>query len=97
MGRDGRITQRNFTVVGGRARMSATDLPSPDTKRWVARRKAAVVDAVRYGVLTLDDACARYALTVEEFLSWQSAVDQYGLAGLRITHAQEHRLHHHAH
>jgi len=97
MGRDGTIRDRNFTVVGGRARISAADLPPADTKRWVARRKAAVVDAVRFGVLTLDDACARYALTVEEFLSWQAAVDQYGLAGLRITHAQEHRHHQHAH
>ena len=67
------------------------DLPPPETKRWVPRRKAQVVAAVRSGLLSLDDACGRYRLTVEEFLSWQRAIDKYGLAGLRATHAQEYR------
>ena len=67
------------------------DLPGPDTKRWVPRRKAQVVAAVRAGMLSLDEACERYALTVEEFLSWQRAVDRYGIAGLRATHAQDYR------
>ncbi len=71
--------------------MAAFDLPEPRTKRWVPRRKAQVVAAVQGGMLTLDDACHRYALTVEEFLSWQRAIDKYGLAGLRATHAQEYR------
>src|SRR5579883_2635492 len=30
-----------------------TMLPAPDTKRWVARRKAVIVNAVRSGVLSL--------------------------------------------
>lgn len=67
------------------------DLPPPDTRRWVARRKAEVVAAVRGGLIDLDDACARYALTVEEFLSWERAVQKFGLPGLRATHAQEYR------
>ena len=67
------------------------DLPAPDTKRWVPRRKAQVVAAVRGGVLSLDEACRRYALTVEEFLSWQRAIERFGIAGLRATHVQEHR------
>jgi hypothetical protein len=71
--------------------MAAFDLPEPWTKRWVPRRKAQVVAAVQSGVLTLEEACNRYALTVEEFLSWQRAIDKYGLAGLRATHAQEYR------
>ncbi len=71
--------------------LMAFDLPEPRTKRWVPRRKAQVVAAVQGGVLTLDEACHRYALTVEEFLSWQRAIDKYGLAGLRATHAQEYR------
>ena len=29
------------------------ELPPPDTKRWVARRKAAVVEAVRMGQISL--------------------------------------------
>src|SRR6516225_4374795 len=58
-------------------------MPAPTPKRWVIRRKAEVVAAVRDGLLTLEEACSRYMLTVEEFLSWQYSIDQYGLAGLR--------------
>ncbi len=68
------------------------EIPPTQTKRWVPRRKAQVVAAVRGGVLSLDEACDRYALTVEEFLSWQRAIDRFGLQGLRATHAQEYRL-----
>ena len=54
------------------ARTSAVvDLPPPDTKRWVARRKAVVVKAVRSGAITLDEVCRRYELSVEEFLAWE--------------------------
>ena len=55
--------------------LTKEDLPSPNTKRWVIRRKAEVVVAVRGGLLTLDDACKRYRLTVEEFATWQRAVE----------------------
>jgi hypothetical protein len=44
-------------------------LPTPNSKRWVIRRKAEVVAAVRGGLLSLEEACSRYTLTVEEFLS----------------------------
>jgi hypothetical protein len=71
--------------------LTLNNLPSPKTKRWVPRRKAEVVAAVRGGLLSLDDACARYALTFEEFMSWQSALEQYGLAGLRGRDMQVHR------
>lgn len=67
------------------------DLPPPDTKRWVIRRKAIVVAAVRGGLVTLDEACRRYALSVEEFLSWQRAIDKHGLPGLRTTRIQLYR------
>ena len=71
--------------------MTLDDLPSPNTKRWVIRRKAEVVAAVRGGLLSLEEACARYTLTVEEFLSWQYSIDQHGLAGLRTTRIQQYR------
>jgi hypothetical protein len=67
------------------------ELPPPQTKRWVPRRKAQVVAAVRGGMLSLDEACDRYALTVEEYLTWQRAIDRFGMAGLRATHAQQYR------
>jgi len=66
-------------------------LPPPNTRRWVIRRKAEVVAAVRGGLLTLHDACDRYSLTIEEFLAWQGALDRHGLAGLRTTRVQEYR------
>jgi len=71
--------------------LTLADLPPPNTKRWVIRRKAEVVAAVRGGLLTLEEACARYTLTLEEFLSWQKAIDQYGMPGLRATRVQQYR------
>jgi len=47
--------------------LTIADLPAPGTKRWVIRRKAEVVAAVRGGLLSLEEACSRYTLTVEEF------------------------------
>jgi hypothetical protein len=75
------------------AHTSATtiDLPPPDTKRWVARRKAVVVNAVRSGAITLEEVCRRYELSVEEFLAWQRAIDTHGVAGLRVTRLQIYR------
>ena len=66
-------------------------LPPTDTKRWVARRKAVVVDAVRYGAITLEEACQRYRLSVEEFHAWQRAIEAHGVAGLRVTRLQIYR------
>lgn len=71
--------------------LTVADLPPATTKRWVIRRKAEVVAAVRGGLLSLDEACNRYTLTVDEFLSWQSSIDQHGLAGLRTTRIQQYR------
>ncbi len=71
--------------------LTIADLPPPSTKRWVIRRKAEVVAAVRGGLLSLEEACARYTLTVDEFLSWQVSIDQYGLPGLRTTRLQQYR------
>jgi hypothetical protein len=73
------------------AALRRANLPPPDTKRWVAGRKAAVVDAVRSGLLTFDEACARYAISPEEFASWQRAIDRHGPAALRITRLQDFR------
>ncbi|MBL4786321.1 MAG: DUF1153 domain-containing protein [Cohaesibacteraceae bacterium] len=71
--------------------LTIADLPPQTTKRWVIRRKAEVVAAVRGGLLSLEEACQRYTLTVEEFLSWQASIDKHGLAGLRATRVQQYR------
>jgi hypothetical protein len=66
-------------------------LPPPNTKRWVVRRKAAVIAAVRSGGITIEEACRVYQLSEEEFLSWQRAFEIHGLAGLRATRVQQYR------
>jgi len=66
-------------------------LPHPDTKRWVVRRKAAVVAAVRSGGITIEEACRAYQLSEEELLSWIRAFETHGLAGLRVTRLQHYR------
>lgn len=71
--------------------LTLDDLPPPDTRRWVARRKAEVVAAVRAGLLTFDDACRRYNLSQEEFEGWVQAIDRHGMGGLRVTRIQEFR------
>src|SRR5690606_19080815 len=71
--------------------LTVADLPPSNTRRWVIRRKAEVVAAVRGGLLSLEEACQRYRLTVEEFLSWQASIDDYGLQGLRTTRIQQYR------
>lgn len=84
--------RRIASIVGPEGQSLTRDsLPAPGTKRWVIRRKAEVVAAVRGGLLTLDEACERYRLTTEEFLSWQRAIEQHGLAGLRTTRLQDYR------
>jgi hypothetical protein len=75
--------------VGGTRLMQ--QLPHPSTKRWVVRRKAAVVAAVRSGGITVEEACRVYQLSEEEFRSWDRAFELHGLAGLRTTRIQQYR------
>jgi hypothetical protein len=65
--------------------------PATDIKRWTPVQKATVLDAVRFGNLTLEDACDRYRLTLEELASWQATMDHQGIAGLRIRRQAERR------
>lgn len=71
--------------------LTEADLPPPNTKRWVIRRKAEVVAGVRSGLISLEEACRRYTLSVEEFLSWQRLIDKHGVRALRATRLQEYR------
>jgi hypothetical protein len=89
-----RINSRGEKYVIGPtgAPLTLSDLPPAETERWVIRRKAEVVAAVRGGLLSLEDACKRYTLTVEEFLAWQASIDRHGLAGLRTTRIQQYRV-----
>ena len=71
--------------------LTLDSLPPPGTTRWVVRRKAEVVAAVNGGLLSVDDACRRYSLSVEEFAGWQRAVDRSGMPGLRVTRIQHYK------
>ncbi len=83
---------RPNNVIGPAGKpLSVDDLPPPDTERWVIRRKAEVVAAVRAGLISLEEACERYRLSVEEFLSWQRLIDRHGMRGLRTTRLQQYR------
>ena len=83
---------RPATVIGPLGEsLSLDSLPPPGTTRWVVRRKAEVVAAVRGGLLTFDEVCDRYGLTVEEFAGWQRAIDRSGMPGLRVTRIQHYK------
>ena len=43
------------------------------------------------GLLSVDEACERYSLTLEEFAGWQRAIDRAGMPGLRVTRIRQYR------
>ena len=71
--------------------MTLADLPDPDTRRWVASRKAAVVKAVQYGLLEEAAALQRYKLSEEEFRAWEGAISKHGEKALKATKVQKYR------
>jgi len=72
---DRKIKRENVVIGPEGTPLTLADLPKPDTVRWVIRRKAEVVAAVRGGLLTLEGACDRYGLSSEEFLAWQRSIE----------------------
>lgn len=81
---------RAVTMANGKV-MTRADLPSRRTSRWVASRKAAVVKAVIYGLITQDEALKRYDISQEEFDEWLAAVSNYGEHALKATSLQKYR------
>lgn len=71
--------------------MTRADLPAPETRRWVASRKAAVVRALNAGLITRAEAMDRYDLTDEEIDSWCLAVARHGEKALKATRLQSYR------
>ena len=71
--------------------LTLDSLPPPGTSRWVVRRKAEVVAAVDGGLLTFEDVCERYGLSMEEFAGWKRAVERSGMPGLRVTRIQHYK------
>jgi hypothetical protein len=81
---------RQVTLPDGSI-LCRADLPPPDTRRWVASRKAVVVKAVLHGLLTEREALERYDLSEEEFVLWRDAVAAHGEKGLKVTLIQKYR------
>lgn len=83
---------RSNGVIGPAGQpLTVENLPPENTVRWVIRRKAEVVAAVRNGLIGMDEACERYRLSAEEFLNWERLVNAHGLRGLRVTRSQRYR------
>jgi hypothetical protein len=85
------ISREGYVVGPEGIHMSLRDLPSPDCTRWVVRRKAQVVLAVRGGLLSLEEALDRYGLTMDEFVAWRALWERHGLNGLRTTQMKTYR------
>lgn len=88
---DRKLKRENVVIGPEGTPLTLADLPKPSTVRWVIRRKAEVVAAVRGGLLTFEDACKRYGLSSEEFMNWQASIESHGIAGLRTTRIQQYR------
>ena len=71
--------------------LTIDSLPPPDTNHWVIRRKAEIVAAVNGGLLSVEEACERYSLSLEEFATWQRAIERSGMYGLRVTRIQHYK------
>ena len=80
-----------YVVLPDGSKLTRSDLPPANTKRWVARRKAIVVAAVDYGLIEPTEACSMYRLSDEELALWRSAVHRHGAAALRVTAIQKYR------
>jgi Protein of unknown function (DUF1153) len=82
-------TQRLKTIAGPNGRpLTLGDLPPVKPNRWFPAHKANVVAAVGGGLITAEQACKRYKLTIEEFTLWQRAFEAHGIAGLRVARAK---------
>ncbi|WP_136682780.1 CtrA inhibitor SciP [Falsirhodobacter xinxiangensis] len=71
--------------------LTRADLPPPETRRWVASRKAIVVKAVVHGLITEQEALEKYALSAEEFALWRGAIETHGEKALKVTAIQKYR------
>ena len=75
---------RAVTLPGGEV-LTRADLPTMETKRWVASRKLKVVSAIEYGLISSEDAMEMYALSEEEIEEWKKALHDGGIEKLKAT------------
>lgn len=73
---------RTVTLDDGRI-LTLADLPRGH-ERWVARRKAIVVEAINHRLIDRDEAIRRYGLTTEELDGWIATCSRLGPGALKI-------------
>jgi hypothetical protein len=66
-----KIDEPRFVKLPDETVMTRADLPSATTRRWVASRKATVVRAVMFGLLSRDEVREMYALSDDELTEWK--------------------------
>jgi hypothetical protein len=81
---------KKVTGPDGR-QLTLADLPPTNLKHWLPYHKATIVTTVRGGLITADEICKRYRLSLEEFRIWEQALDSHGVGGLRVTRIQTNR------
>lgn len=81
---------RAITLPDGSV-LTRADLPPKETRRWVASRKAVIVQALAHGLIARAEVLQRYGLSDEELDIWADAVKKHGIAGLKVTAIQKYR------
>jgi len=66
-------------------------LPPATQLRWVSRRKAQVVCAIRGGLISRQEARDLYGISDDELFSWEKLLDEHGPAGLNATSIQRYQ------
>lgn len=77
--------------LNGPLDLTIETLPPPGTTHWVVRRKAQVLAAINAGQLSMEQACERYDLSLDELMLWRRAVQRSGVKGLRVTRIQHYK------
>lgn len=80
-----------YVTLPDGTKLTRSDLPPRGTRRWVARRKACVVNAVNAGLLDEEEACEMYGLSSEELHGWRIAMQTHGPSALKATAVQRYR------
>jgi hypothetical protein len=78
-------------VLPDGTKLNRSNLPPKNTVRWVASRKLIIVQAVKHGLLSKDEACQDYDLSSEELESWIKHSKAHGPSALKVTAIPKYR------
>lgn len=69
--------------------ITPNDLPSPETIRWTPNKKFIVVQAIKGGLITKEEALDRWGMLENELRIWEEGFKSHGVNGLKTTHYQK--------